>query len=87
MIGDDEKIWRDAKAAEPAFGHKSGGGAPGISRREYFAAAALTGLLAGGSRGTTQDIANTAVGFANAMIRASDMDEDAIREWAKGAPK
>lgn len=57
-----------------AFGHGDHhhGGAPGLTKREYFAAHALQGLLASGAHNkwTCEDAAHDAVLLADALIKA-----------------
>jgi len=56
-----------ADNGDPAF--------PGMSSRDYFAATALQGMLAGGSirSGTTNaEIATVAYGLADAMLKARE---------------
>ena len=49
---------------------------PGLTMRDYFAAAALTGLLASGNYNHTHesDAASDALGYADAMIAARLLD-------------
>lgn len=73
----------DTKDGGPAFptkveadsnGHWIEHTVPGISRRDYFAAAALTGLLADGcarKAPTINDIAEESFRYADCMIEAS----------------
>lgn len=60
---------------DPVTGEGIMQGSPGLSRRDYFAAAALTGLLAYPEAhlncGTAPDAARTAYELADAMIAAS----------------
>jgi len=70
---DIRRIAGAAKDAEPQS--ESGAGlseleAPPVSRRDYFAAAALTGLLAKGTPGGAEWYAQQAYEYADAMLAA-----------------
>lgn len=47
----------------------------GITKRDYFAAAALQGLLASGKKYDAEEFALSAFGMADAMIKESNNDE------------
>jgi hypothetical protein len=51
-------------------GDPTHGGDLGMTLRDYFAAAALQGLLANGCYGSCDSAANHAYGYADAMIKA-----------------
>jgi hypothetical protein len=53
-----------------AFPRKIGEQAPGMTKREYFAAKALQGLLASTSRGSYQLFAEKSVQMADHLIKA-----------------
>jgi len=53
-----------------AFPRKIGEQAPGMTKREYYAAKALQGLLASTSRGSYQLFAEKSVQMADHLIKA-----------------
>jgi hypothetical protein len=57
----------------PAFPQPQMNTIPGMTLREYFAAAALTGLMSGGTQGNlpADEIADNALKLADAMIARS----------------
>lgn len=59
-------------ANEPAFGHGDyvNGGAPGLTKRELFAAMAMQGWLAGISDAEPELMAKDAVAYADALLAA-----------------
>ena len=55
-----------------AFPRKIGEQAPGLTKREYFAAKALQGILSDHTRSLGKDIAIDAVKMADHLIKALD---------------
>jgi hypothetical protein len=58
-----------------AFPRKIGEQAPGMTKREYYAAKALQGLLASTSRGSYQLFAEKSVQMADHLIKALSNDK------------
>ncbi len=59
---------------------------PGISKREYFAAMAMQGMLANANKaahdklgGTPRNIADWAIDYADALLEAFAADAEAVR--------